>query len=192
MCSPNVLWDFVEMPSQIMENFLVEEEFLQAFAFHYQTGESLPAHLLEKIRTSRTFKAAYQCVRQVGLGIIDQAWHNRITPFDGDVLQYEHKAIASLRLMPVMPETGITPNFGHIMSGGYSAGYYSYKWAEMLDADAYSRFQEEGVFNMKVAQSFRDEILSRGDTEHPMELYLRFRGRKPQIDALLKRDGIKL
>lgn len=192
MCSPNVLWDFVEMPSQIMENFLIEEEFLQAFAFHYQTGESLPAHLLEKIRTSRTFKAAYQCVRQVGLGIIDQAWHNRITPFDGDVLQYEHKAIASLRLMPVMPETGITPNFGHIMSGGYSAGYYSYKWAEMLDADAYSRFQEEGVFNMKVAQSFRDEILSRGDTEHPMELYLRFRGRKPQIDALLKRDGIKL
>ena len=192
MCSPNVLWDFVEMPSQIMENFLVEEEFLQAFAFHYQTGESLPAHLLEKIRTSRTFKAAYQCVRQVGLGIIDQAWHNRSTPFDGDVLQYEHKAIASLRLMPVMPETGITPNFGHIMSGGYSAGYYSYKWAEMLDADAYSRFQEEGVFNMKVAQSFRDEILSRGDTEHPMELYLRFRGRKPQIDALLKRDGIKL
>lgn len=191
MCSPNVLWDFVEMPSQIMENFLVEEEFLQAFAFHHKTGEALPSHLLEKIRASRTFKAAYQCVRQVGLGLIDQAWHNRTTPFDGDVLQYEQRTTAALRLMPVMPQTGITPNFGHIMSGGYSAGYYSYKWAEMLDADAYSRFQEEGVFNMKVAQSFRDEILSRGDTEHPMELYLRFRGRKPQIDALLKRDGIK-
>lgn len=191
MCSPNVLWDFVEMPSQIMENFLVEEEFLQAFAFHHKTGESLPSHLLEKIRASRTFKAAYQCVRQVGLGLIDQAWHNRSTPFDGDVLEYEQQTKAALQLMPFIEGTGITPNFGHIMSGGYSAGYYSYKWAEMLDADAYSRFQEEGVFNMKVAQSFRDEILSRGDTEHPMELYLRFRGRKPQIESLLKRDGIK-
>lgn len=191
LCSPNVLWDFVEMPSQIMENFATEEEFLKAFAFHHETGEIIPTTLLEKIRTSRTFKTAYQCIRQVGLGLIDQAWHNITEPFNGDVLDYEHKATAALRLMPVIPQTAITPQFSHIMSGGYSAGYYSYKWAEMLDADAYSRFQEEGIMNMKVAQSFRDEILSRGDTEHPQELYLRFRGRKPSIEAMLKRDRIR-
>ncbi|MBR2638654.1 MAG: M3 family metallopeptidase [Bacteroidaceae bacterium] len=190
LCSPNVLWDFVEMPSQIMENFLIEEEFLKAFAFHHKTGEVIPSHLLEKIRKSITFQAAYQCVRQTGLGLVDQAWHNRNKPFEGDIIEYEHMATAALRLMPVIEGTAITPQFGHIMSGGYSAGYYSYKWAEMLDADAFSRFKEEGIMSMKVAQSFRDEILSKGDTEHPMELYLRFRGRKPQIDALLKRDGI--
>ena len=190
LCSPNVLWDFVEMPSQIMENYAIEEEFLKAFAFHHQTGEVIPAHMLEKIRESRTFKAAYQCVRQTGLGLIDQAWHNRTTPFDGDVIEYEHKTTASLSLMPTIEGTAITPQFGHIMSGGYAAGYYSYKWAEMLDADAFSLFQERGIMNMKVAQLFRDEILSKGDTEHPMELYIRFRGRKPQIDSLLKRDGI--
>lgn len=191
LCSPNVLWDFVEMPSQIMENFITEEEFLKAFAFHHETGEIIPGHLLDKIRASRTFKAAYQCVRQVGLGLIDQAWHNITRPFDGDVIEYEHKATAALRLMPVVPETSITPQFSHIMSGGYSAGYYSYKWAEMLDADAFSRFQEEGVMNMKVAQSLREEILSKGDTRHPLELFTRFRGRKPTIDAMLKRDGIQ-
>ncbi len=191
LCSPNVLWDFVEMPSQIMENFVTEEEFLKAFAFHHETGEIIPTHLLDKIRASRTFKAAYQCVRQIGLGLIDQAWHNITRPFDGDVTDYEHKTTAALRLMPVVPETSITPQFSHIMSGGYSAGYYSYKWAEMLDADAFSRFQEEGVMNMKVAQSLRDEILSKGDTRHPQELYIRFRGRKPTIDAMLKRDGIQ-
>lgn len=190
-CSPNVLWDFVEMPSQIMENFITEEEFLKAFAFHHESGEIIPKELLEKLLATRTFKAAYQCVRQVGLGLIDQAWHNITKPFNGDVLDYEHKATAALRLMPVIPETAITPQFSHIMSGGYSAGYYSYKWAEMLDADAFSRFKEEGVMNMKVAQSLREEILSRGDTEHPQELYIRFRGRKPQIDAMLERDGIK-
>lgn len=190
LCSPNVLWDFVEMPSQIMENFVVEEEFLKIFAFHHQTGEIIPSELLEKIRTSRTFKAAYQCVRQVGLGLIDQAWHNISKPFTGDVIEHEHAATAALRLMPVIPGTGITPQFSHIMSGGYSAGYYSYKWAEMLDADAFSRFKEEGIMNMKVAQSFRENILAPGDTEHPMELYMRFRGHKPEIDALLKRDGI--
>lgn len=190
-CSPNVLWDFVEMPSQIMENFAIEKEFLRAFAFHYETGEVIPDSILDNIRRSHTFKAAYQCIRQVGLGLIDQAWHNISEPFNGDVLEYEHKATAALRLMPVIPETGITPQFGHIMSGGYAAGYYSYKWAEMLDADAFSLFKEKGIMNMQVAQSFRDNILSRGDTEHPMELYIRFRGRKPQIEALLERDGIK-
>lgn len=190
-CSPNVLWDFVELPSQIMENFSTEEEFLKHFAFHHKTGENIPQETLAKIKKASTFKAAYQCVRQVGLGLIDQAWHNISEPFDGDVLEYEQQTTAALRLMPVIKETGITPQFGHIMSGGYAAGYYSYKWAEVLDADAYSRFKKEGVLNMKVAQSFRDDILSKGDSEHPMELYIRFRGRRPQIEPLLERDGIE-
>ena len=191
LCSPNVLWDFVEMPSQIMENFATEEEFLQHFAFHHQTGENIPNETLRKIQEARTFNAGYQCIRQVRLGLLDQAWHNISQPFDGNVLEYEYNATEALKVLPHINGTGITTNFGHIMSGGYSAGYYSYKWAEMLDADAFARFKEEGIMNMKVAQSFRDEILSKGDSEHPMTLYLRFRGRKPQIEPLLERDGIK-
>lgn len=190
-CSPNVLWDFVEMPSQIMENFAGEGEFLKAFAFHHKTGESIPDDLLKKIHESRNFLAAYQCIRQVSLGLIDQAWHNRITPFEGDVMEYEHRTKEALSLMKQPAQCGITPQFSHIMSGGYAAGYYSYKWAEMLDADAFSLFKEKGVMNMKVAQSFRENILSRGDTEPPMDLYIRFRGHKPQIEPLLERDGIK-
>jgi peptidyl-dipeptidase Dcp len=190
-CSPNVLWDFVELPSQIMENFATEGEFLKHFAFHHRTGEDMPAGTLKKLKEASTFKAAYQCIRQTGLGLIDQAWHNISVPFDGDVLEYEHQVTAALRVMPTINGTGITPQFGHIMSGGYAAGYYSYKWAEVLDADAYSRFKEEGIMNMKVADSFRENILSKGDSEHPMELYLRFRGRKPQIEPLLERDGIE-
>lgn len=191
LCSPNVLWDFVEMPSQILENFATEEELLKAFAYHHETGETIPQELLDKMREARNFRAGYQCVRQVGLGLIDQAWHNISAPFEGNVLEYEHSVTAAIKLLPQLEETGITPQFSHIMSGGYAAGYYSYKWAEMLDADAFSRFKEEGVLNMKVAQSFRENILSKGDTEHPMKLYTRFRGRKPQIEPLLERDGIK-
>lgn len=190
-CSPNVLWDFVEMPSQIMENFATEEEFLKNFAFHHETGEDMPQEVLQKIKDARSFNAGYQCVRQVGLGLIDQAWHNISRPFDGDVIEYEHSVTEALRVMKPVEGTGITPQFGHIMSGGYAAGYYSYKWAEMLDADAFARFKEEGIMNMKVAQSFRDNILSKGDSEHPMELYIRFRGHRPQIEPLLERDGIK-
>ncbi len=190
-CSPNVLWDFVEMPSQIMENFVIEEEFLKIFAFNYKTGETIPDELIKNIRKSHNFKAAYQCIRQVALGLIDQSWHTITEPFDGDVLEHEHQTTASLKLMNHLPQTGITPQFSHIISGGYAAGYYSYKWAEMLDADAFSLFKEKGILNMQVAQSFRENILSRGDTEHPMELYLRFRGRKPRIEPLLQRDGIK-
>lgn len=189
-CSPNVLWDFVEMPSQIMENFATEEEFLKHFAFHHETGEDMPQDILQKIRNARTFNAGYQCVRQAGLGLIDQAWHNISVPFDGDVLEYEHSVTAALRVMQPVQGTGITPQFGHIMSGGYAAGYYSYKWAEMLDADAFAKFKEEGIMNMKTAQSFRDNILSRGDSAHPMELYMKFRGHRPQIEPLLERDGI--
>lgn len=190
-CSPNVLWDFVEMPSQIMENFATEEEFLKNFAFHHETGEDMPQEVLQKIKDARNFNAGYQCVRQVGLGLIDQAWHNISRPFDGDVIEYEHSVTEALRVMKPVEGTGITPQFGHIMSGGYAAGYYSYKWAEMLDAYAFARFKEEGIMNMKVAQSFRDNILSKGDSEHPMELYIRFRGHRPQIEPLLERDGIK-
>ena len=190
-CSPNVLWDFVEMPSQIMENFATEEEYLKHFAFHHESGNNIPADTLQKIQQARTFNAGYQCIRQVGLGLIDQAWHNISQPFEGDVLEYEHQVTAALRVMQPIEGTGITPQFGHIMSGGYAAGYYSYKWAEMLDADAFARFKEEGIMNMKTAQSFRDNILAKGDSEHPMELYLRFRGHKPQIEPLLERDGIK-
>ena len=190
-CSPNVLWDFVEMPSQIMENFASEEELLKHFAFHHKTGENMPQDMLEKIKEMRNFKAGYQCIRQVGLGLIDQAWHNIQEPFEGDVLEYEHSVTAALRVMTPEKSTGITPHFGHIMSGGYAAGYYSYKWAEMLDADAYDLFKKNGVLNMKVAQSFRDNILSKGDSDHPMTLYLKFRGHKPQVEPLLERDGIK-
>ena len=191
LCSPNVLWDFVEMPSQIMENFATEEEFLQHFAFHHKTGDNIPADTLRKIQEARNFNVGYQCIRQVRLGFLDQAWHNISQPFEGDVLEYEHAATESLKVLPHINGTGITTHFGHIMSGGYAAGYYSYKWAEMLDADAFARFKEEGIMNMDVAQSFRDEILSKGDSEHPMTLYLRFRGRRPQIEPLLERDGIK-
>ena len=190
-CSPNVLWDFVEMPSQIMENFASEEELLKHFAFHHKTGENMPQEMLEKIKDMRTFKAGYQCIRQVGLGLIDQAWHNIQEPFEGDVLEYEHSVTAALRVMTPEKNTGITPHFGHIMSGGYAAGYYSYKWAEMLDADAFDMFKKNGIMDMKIAQSFRDNILSKGDSEHPMKLYIRFRGHKPQVEPLLERDGIK-
>ena len=190
LCSPNVLWDFVEMPSQIMENFATEQEFLQHFAFHHKTGDNIPAETLRKIQESRTFNAGYQCVRQARLGLLDQSWHNITRPFDGDVLEYEHQATQALMTLPHIEGTGITTNFGHIMSGGYSAGYYSYKWAEILDADAFARFKEEGIMNMKTAQSFREEILAKGDSEHPMTLYMRFRGHKPQIEPLLERDGI--
>lgn len=190
-CSPNVLWDFVEMPSQIMENYTTEEEFLKHFAFHHETGEDIPKEILQKIKKASTFNAGYQCVRQVGLGLIDQAWHNISKPFSGNVLEYEHSVTAAMRVMKPIEGTGITPQFGHIMSGGYAAGYYSYKWAEMLDADAFAKFKEDGIMNMKTAQSFRDNILSKGDSEHPMELYIKFRGHKPLIEPLLERDGIK-
>ena len=189
-CSPNVLWDFVEMPSQIMENFASEEAVLKHFAFHHETGADMPQKILDGVKAAARFNVGYQCVRQVGLGLIDQAWHNIREPFCGDVIEYEHMATAALRVMEVVPGTCMTPNFGHIMSGGYAAGYYSYKWAEMLDADAYSLFKENGVLDMKTAQSFRDNILSRGDSEHPMTLYMRFRGHEPHMEAMLQRDGI--
>ena len=189
----NVWWDFVELPSQLMENFAVEKEFLRTFAFHYQTGEPLPDELIERIVKSRNFMAATACLRQVSLGLLDMAYYTRREPFDEDIPAFEKKAWEKALLDGgrQLDETCMTVQFSHIMAGGYAAGYYSYKWAEVLDADAFSVFKRRGIFNQRVAQRFRDCILSRGGTQHPMELYKAFRGQEPTIDALLKRNGIK-
>ena len=187
----NVYWDFVELPSQIMENFATEKEFLHTFARHYQTGELIPDELVQRIKDSANFNAAYACLRQVSFGLLDMAWYTRTTPFEGDVRQYEKQAWAPAQILPGVPEACMSVQFSHIFAGGYSAGYYSYKWAEVLDADAFSLFQEKGIFNTDVATSFRENILSKGGTEPPMELYRRFRGQEPTIDALLTRNGIK-
>ena len=187
----NVYWDFVELPSQIMENFATEKEFLHTFARHYQTGELIPDELVQRIKDSANFNAAYACLRQVSFGLLDMAWYTRTTPFEGDVRAYEKQAWAPTQILPDVPEACMSVQFSHIFAGGYSAGYYSYKWAEVLDADAFSLFQEKGIFNTDVASSFRENILSKGGTEHPMKLYKRFRGQEPTIDALLIRNGIK-
>ncbi|MEJ8763485.1 M3 family metallopeptidase [Phocaeicola sp. HCN-40430] len=191
MSGTNVYWDFVELPSQIMENFAIEKDFLNTFACHYQTQEPMPEALLQRIIDASNFNVAYACLRQVSFGLLDMAWYTRRTAFDGDVRQYEKEAWKRAQVLPQCEETCMSVQFGHIMSGGYSAGYYSYKWAEVLDADAFSVFKEKGIFNTEVAQSFRDNILSKGGTEHPMTLYKRFRGQEPTIQALLKRNGIQ-
>lgn len=187
----NVYWDFVELPSQFMENFAVEKEFLHTFARHYQTGELIPDELVQRIIDSRNFNAAYACLRQVSFGLLDMAWYTRTTPFEGDVMAYEKQAWARAQILPSVEGTCMSTQFSHIFAGGYSAGYYSYKWAEVLDADAFSLFKKQGIFDQKTAFSFRENILSRGGTEHPMTLYKRFRGQEPTIDALLIRNGIK-
>lgn len=191
MSGTNVYWDFVELPSQIMENFAVEKDFLNTFARHYQTNEPIPEELVKRIVDASNFNVAYACLRQVSFGLLDMAWYTRRTAFDGDVKEYEKASWTRAQILPQIDETCMSVQFGHIMSGGYSAGYYSYKWAEVLDADAFSVFKEKGIFNTEVAQSFRGNILSKGGTEHPMTLYKRFRGQEPTIDALLIRNGIK-
>ncbi len=186
----NVYWDFVELPSQLMENFATEKEFLNTFAKHYETGESIPEDLIQRIVDASNFNVAYACLRQLSFGLLDMAWYTRTEPFDGDVQLYERKAWKKAQILPDVEGTCMTVQFGHIMSGGYSAGYYSYKWAEVLDADAFSLFKEKGIFNQETANSFRKNVLSKGGTEHPMTLYKRFRGQEPGIQALLKRNGI--
>ena len=189
----NVWWDFVELPSQFMENYAVEKEFLRTFAFHYLTGEPIPDDLIKRIVKSRNFMAATACLRQVSFGLLDMAYYTQKEAFTEDIIPFEKKAWAKAKITRKKPRTDtcMTVQFSHIMAGGYAAGYYSYKWAEVLDADAFSVFKKEGIFNQKTAQRFRDEILSKGGTEHPMTLYKRFRGQEPTIDALLKRNGIK-
>jgi peptidyl-dipeptidase Dcp len=186
----NVYWDFVELPSQIMENFAIEKEFLNTFARHYQTGENIPEDMLQRIIDASNFNVAYACLRQLSFGFLDMAWYTRTEPFEGDIRTYEKQAWAKTQILPEVKDTCMSVQFSHIMAGGYSAGYYSYKWAEVLDADAFSLFKEKGIFNQEVANSFRTNVLSKGGTEHPMTLYKRFRGQEPSIDALLKRNGI--
>lgn len=190
MSGTNVYWDFVELPSQIMENFAIEKEFLNTFARHYQTDEPIPDELIQRIIDASNFNVAYACLRQVSFGLLDMAWYTRREAFNDDVKAYEKASWQQAQVLPQIDETCMSVQFGHIMSGGYSAGYYSYKWAEVLDADAFSLFKEKGIFNTETAQSFRENILSKGGTEHPMMLYKRFRGQEPTIDALLHRNGI--
>lgn len=187
----NVYWDFVEMPSQFMENFATQKEFLHTFARHYQTGELIPDDLVQRVIDSSNFNVAYACLRQLSFGLLDMAWYTRTTPFEGDVISYEREAWKRTQVLPQAEGTCMSVQFSHIFAGGYAAGYYSYKWAEVLDADAFALFKEKGIFNQEVAASLRENVLSRGGTEHPMTLYKRFRGQAPTIDALLIRNGIK-
>lgn len=192
----NVWWDFVELPSQFMENYAVEKDFLQTFAFHYKTGEVLPDELIKRVMKSRNFNIALSCLRQVKFGLIDMGFYTRTKPLESvdDIKNLERKSSHDAELKPGTDErlnTCMSVQFSHIMAGGYAAGYYSYKWAEVLEADAFYVFKLKGIFNQEVAQHFRDSILSRGGTEHPMILYKRFRKKEPSIKALLKRNGIK-
>lgn len=186
----NVFWDFVELPSQFMENYSVETDFLKTFARHYQTGEMIPDELVDAIKKSRNFNVAYACLRQLSFCLLDMAYYTQRAPFYASIPMFEKDAWAKVQLLPAVKDTCMSVQFSHIMAGGYSAGYYSYKWAEVLDADAFSKFKETGVFNRETAQSFRENVLSKGSTEHPMTLYKRFRGQEPSIKALLERNGI--
>ncbi len=187
----SVYRDFVELPSQIMENWLIEKEFLDQIAVHYETGAKIPESLIQNLVDAANFNTGYQCCRQISFGLLDMAWHTITTPFEGDVVEFERNAWSPAIILPEVSGTLMSSNFGHIFSGGYAAGYYGYKWAEVLDADAFSVFKEKGIFNKDVAKSFRDHILSKGGTEDPEVLYKRFRGQEPTIDALLIRNGIK-
>lgn len=189
MSGTGVYRDFVELPSQFNENYLTEKEFLDGFARHYKTGESIPQELVDRLVASSRYGAAYQCMRQLGFGYLDMGWHTAKAPV-ADPVAFERAATESVRIFPDVDGTMTSTTFSHIFSGGYAAGYYSYKWAEVLDADAFAFFKEHGIFDPATAESFRRNVLSRGGTEHPAELYRRFRGQDPTIDALLIRDGI--
>ena len=185
MTGTAVYRDFVELPSQIMENWATEKEFLDLWAEHFETGEKMPAEIIDRIVAAQNYLAAYANVRQLSFGMSDMAWHTLTEPFEGDVEQFEQQAMAPTQVLPVVAGTAMAPAFTHIFSGGYAAGYYGYKWAEVLEADAFSMFKEQGIFNEEVATSFRENILSKGGTEHPMDLYVKFRGHKPATQALI-------
>lgn len=187
----SVYRDFVELPSQFMENYAFEKQFIDQWAEHYQTGEKLPEELITKIREASNYHAAYACDRQLSFGYLDMAWYTITEPFNGDVIAFEKQAMLSTDVLPIDPTTCMSTTFNHIFPGGYAAGYYGYKWAEVLDADAFSVFQEKGLFNKSVAKKFRTKILEKGGTENPAKLYHDFRGKPFTIDALLKRDGIQ-
>ena len=190
----NVYRDFVELPSQIMENFAYEKCFLDDVAIHYQTGEKIPEVLIRKLKESENYHVAYACVRQLNFGYLDMAWHTIDKPWeaaDGETVEkFERRACEKTTVLPAAEGTCTSTQFGHIFSGGYAAGYYGYKWAEVLDADAFSLFKETGVLNPETAGKFK-ALLQAGGTVHPKTLYLKFRGQEPTVDALLKRNGIK-
>ncbi len=189
----SVYWDFVELPSQIFENWCYEKECLDLFAKHYKTGKLIPETYIEKLRASATYHEAYATVRQLGFGLLDMAYHHPDSTTDeniGDIGSFEEKVLARTNLFPKVEGTNMSTQFGHIFAGGYAAGYYSYKWAEVLDADAFELFKEKGIFNKEVAGSFRENILSRGGTRHPLDLYIKFRGKPATADALLRRAGL--
>jgi peptidyl-dipeptidase Dcp len=186
----NVYWDFVELPSQLMENWVQEKSALDLFARHYKTGEIIPAELVEKLRSSRQFLAGFQSLRQLSLGYLDLAWYAADPTTVKDVEAHELGATAATTILPRVPGNNQSCGFGHIFGGGYSAGYYSYKWAEVLDADAFEFFIDQGIFNREVARRLEDNVLSKGGSRHPAELYRNFRGREPDAKALLRRDGL--
>ena len=184
----NVYWDFVELPSQIMENWCYEKECLDLFAHHFENGSALPSEWVDKLKASATFMEGYATIRQVGFAKLDMAWHNGL-PEQDTVAELEESVFAETALFPAQDETNMSCSFSHIFQGGYSAGYYSYKWAEVLDADAFELFKEKGLFNIETAQKFR-ELLAAGGSEHPAVLYKRFRGKDPDPEALLRRAGL--
>ena len=187
----NVARDFVELPSQFMENFAFEKEWLDTWATHYVTGEKLPDEIISKIKEASAFNEGYACYRQLSFSFLDMAWHTITSPVNTDISDFESVAMAKTDLFPPIEGLNMSASFGHIFGGGYAAGYYGYKWSEVLDADAFSYFIETGTFNSDIANSFRKYILEKGGTEKPHDLYVRFRGKEPSIDALLKRSGLK-
>ena len=186
----SVFWDFVELPSQIMENWCYEREALELFAQHYQTDETIPMELIDKIKASASFMEGMATLRQLGFGLLDMGWHGQNPSGIDNIKAFETSSLHSTQLLPDVKENAISPSFSHIFNGGYAAGYYSYKWAEVLDADAFSYFQQKGIFDKETANKFKTHILSQGGIEHPMVLYKRFRGKEPSVDALLKRAGL--
>jgi peptidyl-dipeptidase Dcp len=186
----NVARDFVELPSQFMENFAYEKSWLDTWASHYQTFEKIPDEIIIKIKEASTFNEGYACFRQLGFAFLDMAWHSILKPVETNIADFEADISAKTELFPPVEGTSISSSFGHIFGGGYAAGYYGYKWAEVLDADAFSYFTETGIFNKETAASFRKNILEKGGTEKPLDLYVKFRGKEPSLEPFLKRSGL--
>ena len=186
----SVYWDFVELPSQVLENWCYEKEALELFAKHYETGEVIPMELVQKIKESAAFQEGMATLRQLSFGLLDMSWHGADPTDITNVKAHETVVFSGTNLYPDTPETCMSTAFAHIFQGGYSSGYYSYKWAEVLDADAFAYFKEEGIFNKEVAAKFKNHVLSKGGTENPMVLYKRFRGAEPKVEALLERAGL--
>jgi peptidyl-dipeptidase Dcp len=186
----NVYWDFVELPSQLLENWCYEKEALALFAKHYQTGEKIPQEFIQKIKASANFQEGMQTLRQLSFGKLDLAWHSKNPAEIKKVKQFEDAAFEGTQLYSNVTENCMSTAFSHIFQGGYAAGYYSYKWAEVLDADAFAFFKEKGIFSKEVAEKFKTHILTKGGTQDPMELYTAFRGKEPDPEALLKRAGL--